>query len=65
MTLTPVAPLPEHEVRVRAPGKVNLSLRVGPREDDGYHAVSTVFQAVSAFPVVSGRALSSSIICVR
>ena len=52
MTLTPVAPLPEHEVRVRAPGKVNLSLRVGPREDDGYHAVSTVFQAVSVFEEV-------------
>ena len=32
VTLTPVAPLPEHEVRVRAPGKVNLSLRVGPLE---------------------------------
>ena len=52
MTLTPVAPLPDHEVRVRAPGKVNLSLRVGPREDDGYHAVSTVFQAVSVFEEV-------------
>ena len=52
VTLTPVAPLPEHEVRVRAPGKINLSLRVGPREDDGYHAVSTVFQAVSVFEEV-------------
>ncbi|MBO9553249.1 4-(cytidine 5'-diphospho)-2-C-methyl-D-erythritol kinase [Cellulomonas sp.] len=52
MTLTPVAPLPEHEVRVRAPGKVNLSLRVGPREADGYHPVLTVFQAVSVFEEV-------------
>ncbi|WP_426594461.1 4-(cytidine 5'-diphospho)-2-C-methyl-D-erythritol kinase [Cellulomonas sp. McL0617] len=52
MTLTPVAPLPEHEVRVRAPGKVNLSLRVGPLEADGYHPVSTVFQAVSVFEEV-------------
>ncbi|GIG19701.1 4-diphosphocytidyl-2-C-methyl-D-erythritol kinase [Cellulomonas chitinilytica] len=52
MTLTPVAPLPEHEVRVRAPGKVNLSLRVGPRESDGYHPVLTVFQAVSVFEEV-------------
>ena len=52
VTLTPVAPLPEHEVRVRAPGKVNLSLRVGPREDDGYHPLSTVFQAVSVFEEV-------------
>ena len=52
MTLTPVAPLPEHEVRVRAPGKINLSLRVGPREGDGYHPISTVFQAVSVFEEV-------------
>lgn len=36
-------------VRVRAPGKVNLFLGVGPRHDDGYHALSTVFQAVSLF----------------
>jgi 4-diphosphocytidyl-2-C-methyl-D-erythritol kinase len=52
VTLTPVAPLPEHEVRVRAPGKVNLSLRVGPLESDGYHPLSTVFQAVSVFEEV-------------
>jgi 4-diphosphocytidyl-2-C-methyl-D-erythritol kinase len=39
----------EREVRVRAPGKVNLSLRVGRRETDGYHALSTVFQAVSVY----------------
>ncbi len=52
MTLTPVAPLPEHEVRVRAPGKINLSLRVGPPDEDGYHALSTVFQAVSVFEEV-------------
>lgn len=52
MTLTPVAPLPEHEVKVRAPGKVNLALRVGPREGDGFHPVSTVFQAVSVFEEV-------------
>ncbi|WP_240675632.1 4-(cytidine 5'-diphospho)-2-C-methyl-D-erythritol kinase [Cellulomonas endophytica] len=32
---------------MRAPGKVNLSLRVGAVGADGYHPVSTVFQAVS------------------
>ncbi|WP_019135083.1 4-(cytidine 5'-diphospho)-2-C-methyl-D-erythritol kinase [Cellulomonas massiliensis] len=49
MTLTPVAPLPEHEVRVRAPGKVNLSLRVGAPGADGYHPLHTIFQAVSLY----------------
>ncbi len=52
MTLTPLEDLPERAVRVRAPGKVNLSLRVGPRAADGYHPVSTVFQAVSVYEEV-------------
>lgn len=52
MTLTPLDDLPERAVRVRAPGKVNLSLRVGPRARDGYHPVSTVFQAVSLYEEV-------------
>lgn len=34
-------------VTVRVPAKVNLELRVGPLRPDGYHAVSTVYQAVS------------------
>jgi 4-diphosphocytidyl-2-C-methyl-D-erythritol kinase len=44
-----LAPRTGREVRVRAPGKVNLSLRVGPRRADGYHPVATVFQAVSLY----------------
>ncbi|SER72226.1 4-diphosphocytidyl-2-C-methyl-D-erythritol kinase [Propionibacterium cyclohexanicum] len=39
-------------VKVRVPAKVNLSLRLAPRDDDGYHPVSTVFQAVSLFDEV-------------
>lgn len=48
-------------VRVRASGKVNLALRVGPRMPDGYHALATVFQAVSVYddievgPAASGQ----------
>lgn len=45
----------DREVRVRAPGKVNLSLRVGTREADGYHPLATVFQAVSLFEEVIAR----------
>ena len=33
-------------VTVRAPAKVNLHLGVGPRRDDGYHDLTTVFHAV-------------------
>ncbi|MEV7973384.1 4-(cytidine 5'-diphospho)-2-C-methyl-D-erythritol kinase [Cellulomonas sp. NPDC089187] len=47
--------LARREVRVRAPGKVNLSLRVGPRDIDGYHRLGTVFQAVSVYEEVTAR----------
>jgi len=52
VSLTSVEPPPARQVRVRAPGKVNLSLRVGGRRLDGYHALSTVFQAVSVYEEV-------------
>jgi 4-diphosphocytidyl-2-C-methyl-D-erythritol kinase len=49
-------------VTVRAPGKVNLYLRVGELENSGYHQVHTVLQAVSLYdeltatsPVVAGE----------
>ena len=42
-------------VRVRAPGKINLYLGVGGRHDDGYHALATVFQAVSLYEDVIAR----------
>ncbi|WP_426309447.1 4-(cytidine 5'-diphospho)-2-C-methyl-D-erythritol kinase [Cellulosimicrobium sp. E-16] len=41
-----IALAPPPSVRVRAPGKVNLSLRVGALQDDGYHPLVTIFQAV-------------------
>ncbi|HEX3588926.1 MAG TPA: 4-(cytidine 5'-diphospho)-2-C-methyl-D-erythritol kinase [Pseudonocardiaceae bacterium] len=34
-------------VTVRVPAKVNLHLAVGDRRDDGYHDLTTVFQALS------------------
>ncbi len=46
-------PVTEPEVvRVRVAGKVNLVLRSGPKRDDGYHTLTTVFQAVSLFDEV-------------
>lgn len=54
--MTAAPPRPDREVRVRAPGKVNLSLRVGARREDGYHPVLTVFQAVSVYEDVVASA---------
>ncbi len=53
-------------VRVRVAAKINLSLRVGARRPDGFHDLSTVFQAISLFddiqvrasPIGSGRTIS-------
>lgn len=42
-------------VHVRAPGKINVFLGVGGRHDDGYHALATVFQAVSLYEDVIAR----------
>ncbi len=39
-------------VSVQVPGKINLQLSVGPRREDGYHELVTVFQAVSLYDIV-------------
>ncbi|MBB2894658.1 4-(cytidine 5'-diphospho)-2-C-methyl-D-erythritol kinase [Flexivirga oryzae] len=51
MEVTSTAP-----VTVRVPAKVNLELRIGPLEDDGYHSLSTVFHAVELHDHVTVRA---------
>jgi 4-diphosphocytidyl-2-C-methyl-D-erythritol kinase len=38
-----------NSVTVRVPAKVNLQLSVGPRENDGFHGLVTVFQAISIY----------------
>ncbi|WP_404391892.1 4-(cytidine 5'-diphospho)-2-C-methyl-D-erythritol kinase [Humibacillus xanthopallidus] len=50
MTVAPTLP---GAVTVRAPAKVNLELRVGPRRADGFHDLATVFQAVSLHDEIS------------
>ncbi len=47
--------VPTGSVTVRVPGKVNLYLAVGDRRDDGYHELTTVFQAVSLLDEVTVR----------
>ncbi|WP_432521840.1 4-(cytidine 5'-diphospho)-2-C-methyl-D-erythritol kinase [Kineococcus sp. SYSU DK006] len=48
-----MVPLPDAQVTVRAPAKVNLLLEVGPRRDDGFHDLVTVFQALSLYEEVT------------
>ncbi|QEO15393.1 4-(cytidine 5'-diphospho)-2-C-methyl-D-erythritol kinase [Agromyces intestinalis] len=39
----------DEAVHVRAPGKINLFMRVGELDADGYHDVATAYQAVSLY----------------
>lgn len=40
-------------VRVRVPAKINLHLGVGDRRDDGYHHLTTVYQAISLYDEIT------------
>src|SRR5258705_12848272 len=42
-------------VRVRVPAKINLHLGVGLLRPDGYHELTTVYQAVSLYDEVTAR----------
>ncbi|MFD4422655.1 4-(cytidine 5'-diphospho)-2-C-methyl-D-erythritol kinase [Agromyces sp. NPDC058484] len=42
----------DEAVHVRAPGKINLLMRVGEVQPDGYHDVATAYQAVSLYEEV-------------
>ena len=49
------------ELTLHAPAKVNLTLIVGARRDDGYHDVSTVMQTVGLYDTLTltgGRGLT-------
>lgn len=52
-------------VTVRAPGKVNVQLSVGPVADDGYHPLASVFQAVELYETVTATARSDEQIVLR
>jgi 4-diphosphocytidyl-2-C-methyl-D-erythritol kinase len=44
---------PARTVRVKAPGKINVSLDVGPLRPDGYHSVASVYLAISLYEEVT------------
>ena len=44
-----------HVVQAKAPGKINLFMRVGAAMPDGYHDVATAYQAVGLFEELRGR----------
>ena len=54
--------LTRRRVRTRASGKVNLQLSVGPRREDGYHPLATVFQAVDLYETVTASVRDDGLI---
>src|SRR5690554_5099583 len=56
--------LSRRRARARASGKVNLQLSVGPRREDGYHPLATVFQAVDLYETVTATVRDDGIISV-
>ena len=53
------------KVQVRAPGKINLALHVGPPRPDGYHPLATLFQAVSLYEEVLAEAADDVTLTIR
>jgi len=63
--MTPQPPMSaQPPVIVRAPGKVNIHLAVGPRRPDGYHDLATVFQAVSIYDEVQAEPADRLVVTV-
>lgn len=56
---------PLSTVTVRAPAKVNLYLDVGPLRPDGFHDLTTVFQAVSLYDEVTVACADALSVVVR
>ncbi|KAA1422804.1 4-(cytidine 5'-diphospho)-2-C-methyl-D-erythritol kinase [Mumia zhuanghuii] len=49
----------------RVPAKINLCLGVGPRRDDGYHPLATVYQAVDLCDEVRATEVDDDTVTVR
>jgi 4-diphosphocytidyl-2-C-methyl-D-erythritol kinase len=57
----PILPGPQ-SVRVRAPAKINLTLRVGRQRSDQFHPLATVYQAVSLYDDLSATVADPGVI---
>lgn len=51
------------EIRVYAPAKINLGLRVLPKRDDGFHGIESVFATVGLSDVLDVQPLAEKNVC--
>jgi 4-diphosphocytidyl-2-C-methyl-D-erythritol kinase len=54
----------ERRVIVSAPAKINLYLGVGPRRDDGFHDLATLYQAVGLYDEITVSAADADLVRV-
>lgn len=52
-------------ITVRVPAKINLCLGVGPKRDDGFHPLATVYQAVDLHDEIRATAVDDGSLSVR
>jgi len=55
-------------VQLRSFGKINLGLKIGPRREDGYHELETVYQTIALHDVITvetGRGSGVRLQCSR
>ena len=50
-------------MEVKAPAKLNLTLEVLSKRDDGYHEIRTVYQAVDLFDTIRFEASDKLVLC--
>ena len=43
----------ENKIQILAPAKINLTLEVLGKRDDGYHNIQTVMQAIDLYDIVT------------
>ena len=51
-------------VRILSPGKINLHLQVGPRREDGYHEILSLFQMIGLYDEIVIRSLKDKGMCL-
>lgn len=61
---SPGTPQTPRSVSAQAPGKINISLGVGPKRADGYHGVASAYLAVSLYEEVTATITEGSGITV-
>jgi 4-diphosphocytidyl-2-C-methyl-D-erythritol kinase len=51
------------EVSIESPAKINLHLEVGEKREDGYHSITSLFQTITLFDIITIRRIEEADRC--